>query len=81
VRKPIPIAKSKFKRNDVPTPDRLPVDFDIKLSVDRTKITEQEYYAILGKAYVDASEAWMLKHANDNPDGYFAKTYFTKIEG
>lgn len=73
------LKKPIFIRNEMPLPKYVP-EFEISLSVDKTKITELEYGAIIRQAHIDAAEAWLLKQANDDPNGQFATTYFTRKE-
>lgn len=74
-----PKPKLRLKRNDVPRPMVYPVEFNTTLSLDRTKITEQEYAVLIGKAEIDAREAWLLSQATKDPTGPYIK-YFTIIE-
>ena len=60
-------------------PSSLSFLFSFSFSVDVTKITEQEYEELKTKAQQDAAEAWIRREAEQNPEGHYAKEYFTKI--
>lgn len=80
MKRPAKPKKPIFIRNDIPRPRILPVEFSFSYSVDLTKITAQEYMDIQAQAHIDADEAWMLSKANEDPEGHWATTYFTRKE-
>ena len=79
-RSPRKEPQSNFIRNKVPLLLPLPVEFEISLSVDRTKVTDAEWLEMVKQAQADAAEAYIRREAEKDPEGNYAKTYFTRIE-
>jgi hypothetical protein len=79
-RSPRKEPQSNFIRNDVPLLLKSLPEFNITLSKDPTKITQEEFATLMTKAAQDAGEAYIRREAEKDPEGHFAKTYFTRIE-
>jgi hypothetical protein len=79
-RSPRKEPQSNFIRNKVALLLPLPVEFEINLSIDRTKITDEEWFEIAKKAQADAAEAYIRREAEKDPNGHYATTYFMKAD-
>jgi hypothetical protein len=73
-----PIKKKaiNFVRNNVPLPATLAAGFEFNFSADKTKMTAEEWVAMEKQAYIDAAEAYVLRQAHKDPNGFEATTYF-----